>query len=245
MPVFAPNVRGRDAGLFMRYLGVSETFPSVLTIEVAGAGAAVGATTLPVVALTVPIPANTVLTFNAGTPDETSVVVTEDADVSDTTLTVDNLVGRRGAGISLGLVSGDEAQWDTLLTFAGSDNMTFAANTQRQNLGSAVHGEGTDVRVLVPEITAASPNIQVEAILSPANPLVAQVIRELEGSNARWAVRAVVPRGAGRMWFAKRGIAVLDGGSLPVPAGDLVRFSFELAWIALPETIMLDGTEGS
>lgn len=244
MPVHAPNVRGRDAGLFMRYLGVSETYPEAETITLTS-GAAAGATSLAVSALSVPIPANTVLTFNAGTPDETSVVVTADADISDTSLTVDNLVGRRGAGISRELIIGDSATWDTLLTFAGSDNMTFAANTQRQNLGSAVHGEGTDVRVLVPEITAASPNIQVEAILSPANPLVADVIRELEGSNARWAVRAVVPKGGGNMWFAKRGIAVLDGGSLPVPAGDLVRFSFELAWIAAPETIMLDGTQGS
>jgi hypothetical protein len=242
MPVLANNVRGKDAGLFMRYLGASETYPTPVDIVVAAPGADAGDLLIPTAALPAAVPKNTVLTFNAGTVNETSVVVTADAALGAVSLVVDNLVGRAGAGISKALVALDEAEWDTLLTFAGSDNMTFGSNTQRQNLGGALHGEGTDVRILVPEITSASPNIQVEGILSPDNPLVADIIAEMEGSNSRWAVRATVPKGAGLMWFSKQGIAVLDGGTVPVPAGDLVRFSFELAWIARPLTVMLDGS---
>src|SRR5690606_15471929 len=87
MPLAFDIVRGKPALMFLRMISTSEIAPTTVTATLSG-NASAGATSLTVTALTAAIPKNTVLTFSraAGTPSTVKVVVTADADASDTTL---------------------------------------------------------------------------------------------------------------------------------------------------------------
>jgi hypothetical protein len=246
MPVLARGVRGKPALIAMRYLGApSVAYPTAVTIEVAVGGAAIGATTLPVTALPVDVPANTVLVFNKGTVDETTIVVTADANETDTSLSVDNYEGEEGQGLTTALTAGDEASWDTLLTFAGVEDTTTSANEQTNELSATTYGSGSGVRVSLPEVIAYSPTINVSGLFTDDNPLLKDLLRFGRGSNARWAVRKEIPKEDGLLWYLERARAMVLNVSEPVPAGDFARLSFDIRYVEKPTIEFSDDPTGS
>lgn len=236
MPVLAREIKGLNAGLYMRRLAAGvTTFPTPVTIALS-ADAAAGATSLTVTALPAAIPANTVLVFNIGDPDELVVVTTADADASDTTLAVDTFLGASGDGLDAALTTGDQASWDTLLTAAGTEDLPYSRNDQAQELGAVTHGAGTDIRITTPQVNTAAPAIAVTGIMSEDNGLLQDLI-EYAGTNALWAVRQVVPDKDGGILFTRHGLAKVLNPSEPVPVGDLVRLNYTVRFIAEPTVL--------
>lgn len=105
--------------------------PSAVTVTVAAAGALAGATSIPVVALTAMIPRYTILTFDDD--ETTSVVLTADAAVGATTISVERVEGKLGDGIENPLVSGDIASWNALYRLTGGESKDFSTSKQTED----------------------------------------------------------------------------------------------------------------
>lgn len=245
MPLKTHIVRGRPSKLFLKLLdaGVREA-PDEVTITVAPAGAAEGANTIPVTALTHDIPQNTILTFSraASDPDELTVVVTEDAEAGATELSVEMFEGEEGEGLSHTLADGDDATWDQLLTAVAVTTGDLDNNPQTQQLGQATWGSGTGVQVLETDVTTISPALQVNSEMQARAQLTKDIIRHGD-SNRFWYARAVTPDEDGNDWLTEKGIVKVSNVQRQKPADNLVTLNYTVTWQEMPDRTFADEVE--
>lgn len=233
MPLIIEKVRGRPVGLYMALLGVGVTTPPASqAITVATGGAAAGANTVPVDALPVAVPKNTVLTFTraAGSPADITVVVTEDADAAATSLSVEMFEGEEGAGLEYDLAAADAASWDQLHTVAGTEDSPYSNNAQTQNQNPVTYGGSTGVSVADVEIQSVAPQIARSGLFLAEGPLTEDLLRYAD-TNRSWWVAQVNPKADGTPYNTRAGRAKVHGLSEPKPAGDLLRMSFNIQFV--------------
>ena len=227
MPLKFDMVRGKPALFYLVHRGVLTTAPATVTVTVGAAGAAAGANSIPVVALPAAIPKNTVLRFSraAGTPDEVIVVVTADADATDTSIAVESFEGADGDGISHSLASEDEAVWDGLYTDIASESLDFQVNAQTQELNPVTHGSATGVSVSLPEITSIAPSVTRQGLFF-ANSKVVEDLLTYGDTNANWYGKLVQPDHTGQPWATREGLGVVSGVGTPTPADNLIQLQY-------------------
>ncbi|HEX7000179.1 MAG TPA: hypothetical protein VF164_00630, partial [Trueperaceae bacterium] len=219
-------VRGKPSLMFLKYIGSSTAAPSTVTVTLTD-NAAAGATSLTVSALSAAIPKNTVLTFSraAGDPATMKVVVTADADVSDTTISVEDFEGVAGDGIPHSLATGDAATWDGLYTDIASNNLDFARNEQTQDLNPVTHGSATGVSVSIPEITSIAPSIQRQGLFWADGQLIKDIL-QYGGTNANFYAKLVIPDEDGNAFVTYAGYGKVMGVGHPSPADNLVQLNY-------------------
>lgn len=232
MPLKFTGVRGRPALMFLRRLGTLTSPPATVTVTVASAAAA-DAKQLSVAALTGPIPKNTVLEFTraAGNPNKMRVVVTQDADVSDTTVHVEAFEGADGEGIPYTLAMSDAATWDGLFTDFASNSLDFSANEQTNELTAVTHGAATGVRVAVPEVTAVSPTITRQGLFLNDSQLLTDLLQNVKTPNAYWWGKLVLPDQDGVPLFEYAGLGVVSGVSHPTPVDNFIQLNYSFRFV--------------
>lgn len=233
MPLKYTGVVGRPALIFLRRLGTSESAPSTVTVTVDAAGAALGATTIPVTALPAAVPKNTVLQFTnaAGDTNVTKVVVTADADASDTSISVEAFEGASGDGIDAALTSTDKAVWDGLYTDYASENLNFSAGEQTTELSAVTHGGSTGVRVTIPEVNAVSPSVERSGLMLNDGPLLTDLMQNAKTPNANWWVKYQLPDENGDPLIEYEGLARVRGVNHPTPVNAYIQLTYTAQFI--------------
>lgn len=239
MPLLFDIVRGKPALMYLKQIGTSESAPSTVTATVSSAGAAADATTIPVSALSAAIPKNTVLEFSraAGSPSTVKVVVTEDADASDTSLKVEAFEGASGDGIDAALAENDAATWDGLYTDIASNALDFSVNEQTQELTAVTHGSATSVRVSVPEVTSVQPTIQRQGMFFDDGTLISDLVKNAKTPNANWWGKLIIPDSAGAAKVTYAGLGRVFGVGHPTPADNLITLTYSFRFIRDSYTI--------
>ena len=227
MPLKFDMVRGKPALFYLVHRGVLTTAPATVTVTVGAAGAAAGATSIPVTALSADIPKNTVLRFSraAGDPDVVIVVTTADAIATATSISVESFEGADGDGITHSLASADAATWDGLYTDIASESLDFQVNAQTQELSPVTHGSATGVSVSLPEITSIAPSVTRQGLFFARS----QVIEDLltyGDTNSNWWGKLVQPDATGQPWVTRQGLGVVSGLGTPSPADNLIQLSY-------------------
>ena len=227
MPLKFDMVRGKPSLMFLKHIGTNTSAPSTVTVTVDAAGASLGATTIPVTALPAAVPKNTVLQFTnaAGNTNVTKVVVTADADASDTSISVEAFEGAAGDGIDAALVSTDKAVWDGLYTDIASNALDFARNEQTQDLNPVTHGSATGVNVSVPEITGIAPAITRQGLFWADGQLIKDILT-YGGTNANFYAKLIVPDKDGGIFAYYAGYGKIQGVGHPSPADNLVQLNY-------------------
>lgn len=229
MPLIFDGVRGRPSRMTLRALGSSTSKPSTVTVTVDAAGAAAGVNTIPVTALSAAIAKNAILTFDD--PNKVTVVVTADADASDTSLAVESFEGAQGDGISDALTSGDKAEWDGLYTDVASNALDFSANEQTNELIAVTHGGATGVRVSVPEVTSIQPTIQRNGLFLNDSPLLTSLLQNVKQPNQNWWGKLILPDEDGVPLFAYEGLGRVFGVGHPTPADNFINLAYSYRFI--------------
>lgn len=226
MPLKFSQVRGKPSLMFLKHIGSSTSAPSTVTVTLAS-NAAAGATSLTVTALTAAVPKNTVLTFSraAGSPATMKVVVTADADVSDTSISVEDFEGVSGDGIPFTLATSDAATWDGLYTDIASNNLDFARNEQTQDLTAVTHGSATGVSVAIPEITSIAPAITRQGLFWADGQLI-QDLLTYGGTNANFYGKLIIPNEDGEVFAYYAGWGKIQGVGHPSPADNLIQLNY-------------------
>lgn len=233
MPLIFNMVRGRPALMHLKNIGVGTTAPATVTATVSASGASQGANSIPVGALPGAIPKNTVLAFTAsgGGAIITKVVVTADANATDTSLAVEAFEGASGDGIDTALVSTDKAVWDGLLTDIASNALDFSVNEQTNELSAVTHGSATGVRVIVPEVTGVQPTISRQGLFFTDSPLYKDIVKNAKTPNANWWVKYVLPGVDGSPAVVYEGLARMFGVGHPTPADNLVQLAYSVRFV--------------
>lgn len=118
--------------------------PTPVTIIVAIGGAARGATTLPVEALTTKIRKNTILDF-----DGVKVVVTEDTDTGAEILPVDGVMSVIGGGIDQAIDAAVAATWDRTYRVLGTETADFSSEESTTDYVSNTYDSGYGISYTV------------------------------------------------------------------------------------------------
>lgn len=224
MPIKRPNVRGKPTLFYLAYLGTGVQKPDPAVVEVSSAGAAQGDLEIPVSALPVAIPKNTILEFETAA-GPVSVVVTEDATAGATTLAVEAFDGADGDGIPAALTDGDEAVYDGLYTDIASQSLDFQRGATRQELNPVTHGSSTGVTMAQSEVTSIAPNIPRQGLFIPRSQIIEDIIRYGD-TNANWWGRGVWPDEFGRPYIVHEGMGKVTDVSTPAPADDLIQLNY-------------------
>lgn len=229
MPLKITQVRGRPVGLFMALLDVGVTTPPAShAITVATGGAAEGANTIPVTALPVAVPKNTILTFDDAAA--TTVVVTADAASGATSISVEMYEGEEGAGLDNALAAGAAASYDQLLTVAGTEDSPYTNNPQTQDLNPVTYGGSTGVSVGTPEVQSLAPQIARSGLFLAEGQLTQDLLQYAD-SNRSWWVSQVIPDSNGAEYATRAGRAKVTDLNEAKPANDLIRLSFNIRFI--------------
>lgn len=236
MPLKIKQVRGKPVGLYLALLGVGvSTPPSVENIVVGTGGAAAGDNAIPVEALPVAIPKNTILTFSraAGDPATVTVVVTADAAAAATSLSVEAFEGEEGAGLPAALAAADSASYDGLFTVAGTENSPYTNNPQTQDLNAVVYGSASGVSVSNPEVTSVSPQMARTGLFLSSGQLVKDIIQYAD-TNRLWYARQVTPDDTGAPFMERTGLCKVSDLNEDKPADNLLRLSYTIRFTEKP-----------
>ena len=237
MPLRYTKVEAKPVGLYLALLAVGvSTQPAAVEITVGTGGAAAGATTIPVEALTAAIPKNTVLEFTraAGSPASIIVVTTADAAAAAVELSVEMYEGAEGDGLTHALAAGDAASWDQLLTATGTENAPFTNNPQTQELSAITYGGGSGVSVQDPSVQSVAPQIARTGLFIADGDLVKSIIRYTD-TNRNWWAKHVSPDAEGKPYLVRQGLARLGNLSQEGPADGLQRLSYNVRFRQIPD----------
>lgn len=246
MPIKYNIVRGRPSLAFLRPLGSSQNAPSTVTVTLTS-GATIGAKTLTVASLSGPIPANTLLRFDRalGDPDVVSVIVTEDAEASETSLSVETFDGAEGDGISHALAISDFATWDGLWTDGASQSLDFSANEQTQELTAVTHGSSTGVKVSLPEVTSVQPQFTRQGLFLNNGPLLTALVKNVKTPNQNWWGKYTVAGADGLPAVEYAGLGRVSGVGHPTPADNITQLAYTFRFVNDAYTITTDFASGS
>ena len=242
MPVRYETTKGSYTGLFLALLDVGVTAaPSDVTVTVATGGAAVGATSIDVDALSAAIPKNTVLEFSraAGSPSSIIVITTADAAAAATSIDVEMYEGTEGDGLTYALAAADAATWDGLTHVVGVQSADYNENPQTEQLRAVVYGMGSGVTVDQPTITSKAPQITVTAFKQGASQLAKDLSR-YANSNRRWWARYVLPDSNGPLFEQRDGLAIVRDFSVQSPSDNYMQSPFTVQFLNAPTLTFLD-----
>ena len=207
----------------------SVDFRGVLTPQsvTATAGAAAGATTITVTALTQPIPASldypAFLTFtHPDTGIERLAVLTESSDTGDTTLTVE--------GLKREIPAGAVAIFPVLLSARTSTN--FTPNLNNIDVNTFDNNGFSDGTVTSAGYTSSAPGnfLPLDAGLMTCTEAVKNF------ANVYLEIRLKAPEGYTTGWQYK-GIAGVTGFPIEVPASEIITASPEFTWRGEPKIL--------
>jgi hypothetical protein len=187
----------------------NRTAPSANTITVATGGAAAGATTIPVNALSAAVYANSVLIFASGK----RAVVSADAAASATSLTVEALAAS--------LLAADTATDYGLKRVMGVTTSTYGTAPRTQELGSNTYESSEEKQWQDVDVIGDSWNISVSAEpdLDDAGFKVIETA-SINGSEV-WVKRETM-RKDGTVARIEEGAALITGFSRPNPAENVI-----------------------
>lgn len=239
MPIKFNPVRGKPSIMKLRYLGQATALPAPVAVTVDSlTGVDAGETTLPVAALSGPIPKNTILTFTraAGDPAEVVLVTTADAAAGATEIHVEDFFGADGDGTPVSLADDDEAEWDGLYTDIASQNLDYQNNAQTQTLNPVTHGSGSGITAGIPEVQSVAPTVPRTGLFFDDHPLIRDLIRYGD-TNGNWWAELQVPGADGLPYLTYSGLAIVQNVGHPQPADDLVQLSYTVAFKGLPAKV--------
>lgn len=233
------EVKGKPVGLYLKLLALGiKTAPAPVTINLALAGAAVGAVQIPIEDPGVAIPKGTILTF-APTGANQTVVVTEDfAPGAAGNLKIEMYDGRKGSGLTAALVDADSASWNQLLTVSGTENSAYSNNPQTQNLSAVTYGGAGKIAVQKPEVTSVAPAISRTGLFIAEEQLTKDIILWAD-KNRDWYGMQVLPKADGKPWQVRKGLCTVGSLQQDPPAGDLIRMSFTISFTEEPDVTFL------
>jgi hypothetical protein len=233
------EVKGKPVGLYLLLLPAGQsTLPATVTINVAAAGAAIGATQIPIEDPGVLIPKSTVLTF-APLGANQQVVVTEDFPAGAAgNLKIEMYDGIVGSGLTAALVDANSASWDLLQTVSGTENSAYANNPQSQNLSAVTYGGAGKISVQKNEVTGIAPSISRTGLFVAEEQLTKDLILYAD-KNRTWYVKQVLPKADGKPWQVRKGLCTVGSLQQDPPAGDFIRMSFTISFNEEPDVTFI------
>lgn len=234
MPLDTTFVKGRPTQVFVgpaAPVGQKATAPTPVTLTVGSAGAAQGATSIPVTAsASATITKNTILVFEAGEVDECRVVVTADTPVSavEASLPVDSVEGEEGDGIPFALEENDTAEWDAMYRLLGTQQSDYSLSENTQNLQSVTYDSAEAMAWDESEDTSKSWQIQRSGRYKPTDYAFQQVRLAAHEGREIW-VKQVTPDEDGNPIHSKSGRAKVRGYTETNPADGIYDASWTFA----------------
>ena len=237
MPYDVKFASGRYTGLFISDVqSGAAVAPTAETITVATAGAAAGALTIPVNAITNPIYRGKVLKFSNGV----EAILTADAAAGATSLTVDNVSGTAGAGISGAIAAGVTASNDRLWRLLGTSSSNYTVNENNvQQLQSTTYETVDSMSWDTSEAASKGWQIPRQGRFKSDDRAFRQVFTAAHNDKELW-VRYILPQEDGAAGLTITGRVKVRNFDAPSPADGITDANFTLVGQGEPVRVWND-----